>query len=93
MASDPLRRLARVLLKRSGGRCENFTRLAGECFKSGRRVLAKYGAEQACPACLAHRALTLASQKRHRPNGSSLPLRASEGTEWLAPGAVVPRKR
>lgn len=63
-SKDPLRRLARVLLMRSHGKCETYTHPAGACFKYGRKVTAKYGAEQACPACLAQRALTLASQQR-----------------------------
>lgn len=54
---DPIRFVLTTLLKRSGGDCENFIRPAGECFKAGRKITAKYGADQACPACMAHRAL------------------------------------
>lgn len=76
--ADPLKRLAVVLIRRAGGRCENYTACnegqawrgarLGYCFASQnrRRVLAKYSADEACPACLAHRALKLSKTKRER---------------------------
>lgn len=37
--------------------CESFTSGIGSCFRSGRLLRAKYGAEQACASCIAYDAL------------------------------------
>ena len=74
MKRNPLKRMANVLIKRSGGGCRNFTNLRngkahepaplGECFRNKMRVLSRYSADQACESCLAHRALVQESRIR-----------------------------
>lgn len=56
---DGAERALRLILAQNGGACENSTAGIGACFDlNGRTADAKYGADQACAACIAHYALT-----------------------------------
>jgi hypothetical protein len=46
-----------LILRKTSGSCENFTTGIGSCYKNGRLADAKYGADQVCDSCIAHRAL------------------------------------
>lgn len=56
---DPARmeRALTLILRKTCGTCEHSTAGIGSCYKDGRRADAKYGADQACDACIAYRAL------------------------------------
>lgn len=53
--------LLRALRVIRGNACSNNTTGLGSCFRFGRTIGAKYGAERACDACIADRALRLAA--------------------------------
>lgn len=58
-ANSILLRALRVL---RGSQCEHTTTPGlGHCFREGRTIGAKYGADKACTACIADRALKLAA--------------------------------
>lgn len=62
---DPTRILLRALRVIRGSKCSNVTTPGhGHCFRHGRTIGAKYGADRACDACIADRALKLAASIR-----------------------------
>lgn len=46
-----------LILAQTNGECEHATSGIGSCFASGRTADAEYGADMACPPCIAHAAL------------------------------------
>lgn len=46
-----------LILGQTGGDCEHSTSGIGSCWKDGRAADAEFGADQACPSCIAHAAL------------------------------------
>lgn len=55
---DRLQEALQFILNQTDGECEHDTSGIDSCFKlEERTVNAKYGADMACPSCIAHRAL------------------------------------
>lgn len=48
-----------LILSQTYGECEHNTSGIGSCFANGRTADAEYGADMACPPCIAHAALTM----------------------------------